>query len=109
MSEIVKFFECMEYVIDEYPQVYFKIEKLRHNGWWRIHVFGKDMAIVGDAELLFVENRDREQAFMDATSRIKELITNIENLKENKHERINRKLQILRSELNDRSTRQRNC
>lgn len=85
MNEIVRFFEIMEHVIEEHPEIYFKIEKLRHNGWWRIHIFGKNMAAVGgDAELLYTEKKERAEAFTEAIEKIEQMKTNIKNLKEKK-------------------------
>ena len=85
MEVINKFFEEMDKVMYENKDLYMNIQKLRHNGAWRIHVMGKCITRAGgDAELLYVEDSDRNTAFKCALEKIEQLKTNIKNLKEMK-------------------------
>lgn len=79
---IVTFYYLLDSIIKTNPEIYLNIQRLRSNGRWRIQVFGKKLAVVGDSELLCVEEWEMEKAFQEAAqklSRIKEQIENLNN------------------------------
>lgn len=72
-----KFLEEYEHLKVLYPQLYLSINEFGERKLWRVSVFGKEMAIIGDAEFLTVEAEDSESAFEKAIQRMKEIPSQI--------------------------------
>lgn len=77
MQGMVKFIEEYEHLKVLYPQLYVSICEFGSRNCWRVSVFGKDMAIIGDAELMTVEAESKEKAFENAIKKIKTIPTQI--------------------------------
>ena len=79
----VTFFYILDEIIKENPNVYVNIKRLRNNGRWRIQVFGSNQAVNGDSELLYVEDWDKDKAFLKAATKLDEIKKQINNLNNN--------------------------
>lgn len=84
MKNIINFVEEYENLKQLFPDVYLHISESRRGNYWRIKVFAYDMAIIGDAELMTVEEEDKKKAFELATQKLKDLPSRIYGLMEEK-------------------------
>ena len=75
------FFEAYDELKCKYPDLYLQIKEYsREPRRWRIHILGKSFSPLGDSEFVFVENRQREEAFREAIMRMQSIETKIKNL-----------------------------
>lgn len=82
MESLNRFIEEYEKLKILYPQLYVSINEARQGNFWRIKVFAHDLAIIGDAELLSVEDENRDTAFNRATAKLIQIPTQILNAME---------------------------
>lgn len=68
-----KFIEEFKALKQKYPQIDLQIKCIGQNSLWRIHIIGKEMAIIGDAELVTVESYDEEEAYKKAIEKLKDI------------------------------------
>lgn len=83
MDAISIFFKSMEKLIEEYPDVYFNVQRVRTGKIWRIQIFGKNQGIIGDSELMHVEEAERDTAFYTAINKMDKVRDQIHNLLHN--------------------------
>lgn len=70
VNKFLKFIEEYEKLKVLNKNVYLCINELPNKNLWRISIFGKDLAIIGDAEFMTVEAEDRDKAFELAIAKI---------------------------------------
>lgn len=73
MNNLVAFISEYEHLKVLYPNLYFNASEFGEKNLWRISVFGRNMAIIGDAEFFTVEDTDRETAFSKAIASMKSI------------------------------------
>lgn len=78
MRSLDKFINEYEALNIVYPELYMTIKDLRGKKLWRIQVFGKDLALLGDAELIKEESQDIEEASENAFKKLKDIPKQVE-------------------------------
>lgn len=75
------FFEAYDELKCKYPDLYLQIKEYsREPKRWRIHVLGKSFSPLGDSEFVFVEEKNREEAFRQAITRMQSIESKIKSL-----------------------------
>lgn len=84
MDNLIKFMQEYDEHKKLHPNIYLHIKEFsKEPTRWRVHVFGKGMlGNRGDAELLFAEAEDREEAFGEALKKLRGIENQIYNIKE---------------------------
>ena len=82
MESLMKFIAEYEKMKEFLPQMYLHINESRNGEYWRVKVFANDMAIIGDAELLTVQNEDRDETFKMAADKLRDIPSRIAELME---------------------------
>lgn len=80
-EQMYRFFDEYDKLKDKYPDLYLQIKEYsREPRRWRIHILGKSFSPLGDTEFVFVEEKNREDAFRQAITRMQSLETKIKEL-----------------------------
>lgn len=84
MDNFIEFMKQYDALKNIYPDLYIHIREFsKEPRRWRVHVFYKGAHFrKGDAELLFVEAEEREEAFKLAKEKLRGIDTQIYNIKE---------------------------
>lgn len=81
MEHMLEFMTRYDDMKQRYPGLYLHVSEFsREPKRWRIHVFGRDMGKIGDAEFLCIEDKDREEAFKRAAAELGAVEERIGNL-----------------------------